>query len=188
MAPIDNWKDAILNKKLVAFKRLVTEENVNTYEGVDTPATFLAKNSFPDATPFLEHLLVTGADLTLYDKQGITAGTSIGKCAANASNQIMYQLLVALNNGTSPLDPGKVWYRRIPGISYVSSFTRIGSGAVSGLGTVAYGGLWGLGQVATIASTGKTMGGKFVFSGGRRTRRSKSRKMRRTRNKKSKNK
>jgi hypothetical protein len=181
MAPIDNWEDAILYKKLIAFKRLVTTENVNTYDGADTPATFLAKNSFSEATPFLEHLLITGADLTLYDKEGITAGTTIGKCAANASDHTVYQLLVALNSGTSPLDPGKVWSGRIPGISYASSFTRIGSGAMSGVGKVAYGGLWGLGQVASIASTGRTMGGKFVYAGGRRTRRSKSKKSRRTR-------
>jgi len=145
-----DWEQAIETQNLVMFKQTVPDkETANTHSGNDTPATYLARNSWPGAGPFLDHLVSIGANLSILDKNGLFTGTTIGKIAAQAADQTVYNKLVDLNDNPGP------YYKKIPGISYTSSFTR-GLGATPGV----------IGSAA--AST------PFWFYGGRRTRRLKS--------------
>jgi len=145
-----DWMTAIDNEDLPGFKNAVKSKEVaDTHVGIDTPATYLARNSWPGAGPFLDHLVSIGANLSILDKDGMFTGTTIGKVAAKAIDQTVYNELVDLND-----NPG-LYYKKIPGISYVSSFTRGVSGTPGAIGSA-------------VAST------PFWFYGGRRTRRLKS--------------
>jgi hypothetical protein len=158
------WKQAIDFENFEAFRSFIPDAvSANSYIGTDTPAIYLARVSWPGVKPYLAHLIAVGADLRLNTKTSLGSGQTIGKVAAwkrnfkygairKVTEDNVYDLLVKINDGTSDIDPTKVWKGRIPGISYISSLTRAAVGTTAATLALGTGGL-ALGAILAAASS-----------------------------------